>query len=522
MAHSSQKSGHRFRLVYHAADTLPQLAWCAIVHQSVEEVTVLHGSAVEARENFFIEGAWAGDFELGDFETSHLMGSGGKVVPDGLLVATPSHTLEHVFVMKNTARLLVSNSLPFVLAEADDDVDVYFLRYTSRITSVIYGLKAYDRTIPTRNRQQVFMYCHANLRIGPDLVITEEPKAAVSPFSNYKHYKRFLEQQVRAIHVNANDASRHIVYRPIATISSGYDSPASAVLARQVGCREAITFEHARPRSEEQSGESDSGSEIAALLGMKVKSYERLDYLRGNSVTFPEAECGASEFLSCAQDLKGRILFTGFNDNIWNPHCKVVSPDIVRKDPSGNNLGEFRMRVGFIHLPIPYLGCAAHPSIHKISKSAEMDPWRIGGKYDKPIARRLVEEAGVPRDRFGIKKKAVAVVVRQEGLSSVMTEASYQDFSRFCQEYSNLRLACKCYLVKSLYAVSRWDRQLRARFHGAIRRATGLQLQLPRFVPKKLELLAYSSGNLLFFEWSISKLLPRYRVAKSSHELQKL
>jgi hypothetical protein len=34
-----------------------------------------------------------------------------------------------------------------------------------------------------------------------------------------------------------------------------------------------------------------------------------------------------------------------------------------------------------------------------------MNPWSLGAGYDKPIARRLAEEAGVPRHLFGQAKK---------------------------------------------------------------------------------------------------------------------
>ena len=36
--------------------TLPQLAWVAEVDRKRETVTLVHGSKVEGRENFFIEG----------------------------------------------------------------------------------------------------------------------------------------------------------------------------------------------------------------------------------------------------------------------------------------------------------------------------------------------------------------------------------------------------------------------------------------------------------------------------------
>src|SRR5207245_1892941 len=61
----------------------------------------------------------------------------------------------------------------------------------------------------------------------------------------------------------------------------------------------------------------------------------------------------------------------------------------------------------------PSAGSAAarrKPEIIAISRSAEMAPYRIGGSYDRPIARRLLEEAGVPRQLFGQKKRAMALV----------------------------------------------------------------------------------------------------------------
>ena len=35
----------------------------------------------------------------------------------------------------------------------------------------------------------------------------------------------------------------------------------------------------------------------------------------------------------------------------------------------------------------------------------EMYPYYMNTDYDKPIARRIVEEAGIPRDAFGGKNK---------------------------------------------------------------------------------------------------------------------
>jgi hypothetical protein len=104
------------------------------------------------------------------------------------------------------------------------------------------------------------------------------------------------------------------------------------------------------------------------------------------------------------------MLFTGMNGGApWDLRPLSVGPFLQRKDTNGNSLAEFRLRAGFIHVPVPYLGCVSHESLYAISLSEAMRPWRVGGDYDKPIARRLVEEAGVPRGLFGTTKKAVAV-----------------------------------------------------------------------------------------------------------------
>src|SRR5437899_6110852 len=39
-----------------------------------------------------------------------------------------------------------------------------------------------------------------------------------------------------------------------------------------------------------------------------------------------------------------------------------------------------------------------------------MTPWAIPGRYNRPICRRIVEAAGVPREAFGIRKKAASVL----------------------------------------------------------------------------------------------------------------
>jgi hypothetical protein len=48
--------------------------------------------------------------------------------------------------------------------------------------------------------------------------------------------------------------------------------------------------------------------------------------------------------------------------------------------------------------------------ILKITDSSEMNSWRLGNSYDRPIARRIAENAGVPRYLFGQSKKGSVVI----------------------------------------------------------------------------------------------------------------
>jgi len=66
--------------------------------------------------------------------------------------------------------------------------------------------------------------------------------------------------------------------------------------------------------------------------------------------------------------------------------------------------------------------------INRISNSSEMAPWDVPGNYSRPIARRIVEEARVPRNYFGTSKKAASVLfgTRFDTLSSGTRDEYYK------------------------------------------------------------------------------------------------
>ena len=68
-------------------------------------------------------------------------------------------------------------------------------------------------------------------------------------------------------------------------------------------------------------------------------------------------------------------------------------------------IGEFRLYRGVFHCPVPFWGMRHLRELWEITASEAMQSWAVPGDYDRPIPRRIVEEAGVPRGAFGRRKK---------------------------------------------------------------------------------------------------------------------
>jgi len=117
--------------------------------------------------------------------------------------------------------------------------------------------------------------------------------------------------------------------------------------------------------------------------------------------------------------LRGKCVMTGMlGDKVWGFDWENIGLNIARADNGGGSLGEFRLDTDFVHVAVPYVGILGQRDILAISLSREMEPWRIGGEYDRPIARRIVESSGVRRGAFGVSKKAVTVSI---GLPTVFS-----------------------------------------------------------------------------------------------------
>ncbi|MCP4410809.1 MAG: hypothetical protein GY807_24325 [Gammaproteobacteria bacterium] len=420
--------------------SLPKSAWAAHMRRNEPTIDVYHGTSVETQNGFFVEGAWDGEYHIGEFdEAITLLGSGGRLLDVGTVVfASPSHIFDRLYSLAKVDRLYISNSLAFLLSISGEALDKEYQSYPD-ILYRKYGVGKENSKIPTQSQNFIRLFYYTNAIVSLDLKIDEQSKHGAETFINYASYIHFLESTVARVFNNASAPQRGVAYnRLVVALSTGYDSTATSVFAKHVGCKEAVTFKEARPMDVAQfnPGE-DNGTCIATAMGMSCQEFGRLDYLLSRQ-EFPEGEILATSHfvdlyaLSLETYLTDRtILFTGFRgDQMWDKE------EGTAQDYGGPGLAEFRLRKGFLHFPLPYLGtrnvqpdkCEVSQSVRRISNSEEMVPWSIGGDYDRPIPRRIAESAGIDRNLFGMSKKAVAVWYGKE---DIMTSASYQDLQTF-------------------------------------------------------------------------------------------
>ncbi len=134
--------------------------------------------------------------------------------------------------------------------------------------------------------------------------------------------------------------------------------------------------------------------------------------------------------------LLGRAVLTGhFGGRAWDKNAKGLSDDIARGDQSGMALTEYRLWAGFVHCPLAFLGVRQVPDLHRLILSPEMKPWDVGGRYNRPLARRIIEGAGIPRGAFAVHKRAGSVLFFQR--DSFLSPSSLGDFTRWLQDHAD-------------------------------------------------------------------------------------
>src|SRR5262249_42035020 len=153
----------------------------------------------------------------------------------------------------STGDWLASNSLVFLLTSAGAEIELQWPKTLVSFVQIVKGIQGSPRLLRTSAGVLHILY-HHNAVLGQNLEI--RPKSLPAPFSRFEDYRDYLRSVIETAALNGCHPARRTRYRLLATVSSGYDSPCCAALARSAGCSEGVTVYQSR------EGECDDGSEI--------------------------------------------------------------------------------------------------------------------------------------------------------------------------------------------------------------------------------------------------------------------
>lgn len=428
--------------------TLPPLAY--FVGVSGRDVVLTHGRMVATGETFFHDGAWAGDFGAGDFESVHRCGTGGRIVDGSLRLVVPNTPIEGLYLTSDGKRTYASNSIAFLLAVLGDSLDPRNIGYRDAMIAAEWGIRISNVTLRTEQgrRIRVLLGQTAEVTAGGDIRITRQPVAV--PFTDWSDYRSRLSSTTTAMIQNAADPRRPHPFEPLVPMSSGYDATATAVLAAEAGATSAITMLRFDDKTKVLI---DHPGDMPGRLGMDLIEVDRNTWWTREDM--PDAHIAAGihtmggiALLDLDPHVHGRLVVTGTTgDTVWNVSGHRFANDVFYAYGTlvSRSLMEYRLHAGYVWFSPPSIDHSALPSIHAISNSEEMRPWRLGSGYDRPIPRRIAEDAGIPREQFGVKKYAASArvgnsrtyypagpkSVMRSDLESILTEVSIESFLDF-------------------------------------------------------------------------------------------
>lgn len=461
---------------YIVKHTLPPLSWLAIVSNGREVIDVYTGNAVETFDDFFVSGAWDGDFEIGDFDKCNFACCTGARLQDSRIsFLTPHHLNACIFSIKMSDNILVlSNSVSFLLAITGDRFDPDYYEYDSDFCIEFLGKRnmkpPFFSNTKLLNKSILNIYSYAKVSVDINLSVTIERRHTSFRFNNFTDYRQALSDTLHKLKNNVDSRLRKCNYGMIATISKGYDAPTCATLSREIGCEEVFTFN--RP----DHYKNDCGTEIAKKMGFKVIHECDGDFVKSNeeyieAADFASGDSGGMLTFEGHKDLfKNKLLFCGFQgDEFWGidhlPYENLQYPIVI----SNSNSYEVFLETNTILIMIPSIGAEHAKQLYNISLSDEMKPWRMGVKYDRPICRRIVEEAGISRDMFGQLKVGSGYCLHFDTFKSMkkklspLSYLSLREYSRKLKQ--NPLRKIRAYSLFFLYNIPVYLPYLLSKFH---------------------------------------------------------
>lgn len=389
------------RLQTHEVEDWPHLTWVARTREGTLRTRLFHGPTVEVGRDWAIEGAWSGDYVQGGFDrTSLVFGSGVRCRDECTTFVSAGSNVDRLWYIRDGRERFVSNSLPALLAATRTRLFDSVPNYPAQVGSL--------RTKAGIGRVEIFsksgpIQCvyHYNIRWdGRKMTLAQKPFDSPR-FDSFTTYRNYLLESVRGVVENATSSARNRPMSMLTTVTRGYDSTAVSVLASEAGCERAATIRSGRsvvPRS-------DSGTEIAEHLGLTCTEYplggrDDSEELAFWAATGTVADANLSVFDYGEPPC---LFFSGVHGgNIWSRDIN----DFHSGNLNALGMCEFRLREGVVHFPVPCCGVRRNWEVYEMSNASSMSPWSVDGSYDRPVPRRIVEEAGVPRESFGMQKTA--------------------------------------------------------------------------------------------------------------------
>ncbi|MGB2753732.1 MAG: hypothetical protein WBD75_03675 [Phycisphaerae bacterium] len=382
----------------------PKLAWVATLRPGADKITIYHGPCVETSRDWCAEAVWAGEYARGDFDRTDLVfGSGLRRREHRVVFVSAGTTLDRLWYHRGTDAWHVANSLPALLAVAGTSLAGIPADYARDVDTIGQGLTGYKRRLPAATGELYVQYFHNLVWDGQSLGEAEKPDTAPR-FDTFETYAAYLRDTAEQLATNMNNRARAHAVTPLVTVSQGYDSSAAAVVARLAGCRQSVTI---RQSTSLWRG-SDSGEEVAHHLGLDCATYDRTarQYPLEEAIWAVAGRASILNWTLFDYPQPLCLFFTGsYGDKMWSRKRREYRDPFQGTSLSHGGIGEFRLVRGVFHCPVPFWGMRHIHELQETSFSEVMQPWSVGGNYDRPIARRLVEEAGVPRTAFGQRKK---------------------------------------------------------------------------------------------------------------------
>jgi len=402
----------------HRLTLLPRLAWVLKLEGNRADVGV--GSRVAVAEDSLFDGGYAFTSDPADLKPDAVYFGSGASWRDGkMTLIAPSHTFEGIWVVESASAVWASNSYPLVVA-ASQPCGFDIRRARLAIRAVFRGVSAGGTEVYRSADTRVLRCQNAFVELGGPSGLSERQQCQALRFSDYETYTEHLRTVLREVRASfsGNGFSAHA--------SRGYDSAASAVLAASAGPTSVISV------ARTCMGQDDDGSIIGELLSLPIHRIDRpvrqtlvrefpgelvvaetiapADH--ANVFEFFDGYTIGDEVLSVPNEVVAdRVVVNGRGgDLMWDAHGAAWN-DFVRPDRSshgGGGLSEYRLRAGFANVPLPAVAFNHADVVRRISLDAEMAPWRLGTDYDRPVPRRVIEEAGVPRGLFGERKMHVS------------------------------------------------------------------------------------------------------------------